>query len=67
MAAEGWDEAKDAARRTWEDAKDEAQKSWDNTQQRMADGSGGQMAPLAPSEQGDSGRMADATSRNSNS
>lgn len=74
MAAEGWDEAKDAARRTWEDAKDEAQQSWDNTQQKMADGSGGQTGdmtgsrtPLVPSEQGDSARMADAASRNSNS
>jgi uncharacterized protein YjbJ (UPF0337 family) len=76
MAAEGWDEAKDAARRTWEDAKDEAQKSWENTQQKVgqADRSSGQTGdmtgsrtPLVPSEQGGSGRMADATSRNSNS
>lgn len=74
MAAEGWDEAKDAARRTWDDAKDEAQKSWENTQQKVAEGSGGQSgdmtgsrATLAPSEQGESGRMADATSRNQNS
>jgi ElaB/YqjD/DUF883 family membrane-anchored ribosome-binding protein len=64
MAAEGWDQAKDAAQRTWEDAKDEAQKSWDNTQQGGVSGS---RTPLVPSEQGDSTRMADATSRSSNS
>jgi ElaB/YqjD/DUF883 family membrane-anchored ribosome-binding protein len=74
MASEGWDEAKEAASRTWEDAKNEAQKSWDGGERRMSDGSAGQTGdmtgtptPLVPSEQGDRDRMADATSRNSNS
>jgi ElaB/YqjD/DUF883 family membrane-anchored ribosome-binding protein len=70
MAAEGWDEAKESARRTWDDAKEEAQRSWDNSQQRMATGLAsqtgdmtGSRTPLVPSEQGESGRMANATSR----